>query len=56
MKVLGFLGMGGGALASECDHAVIVPSNDYGPIEDAHMNFDHLITAYFHKWLNPNKA
>ncbi len=56
MKVFGFLGMGGGAVGSVCDRAVIVPSNDYGPIEDAHMIFDHLITAYFHKWLNPNKA
>ena len=56
MKVFGFLGMGGGALAPVCDSAVIVPSSDYGPIEDAHMIFDHLITAYFHKWLNPNKA
>ena len=56
MRVFGFLGMGGGALAPVCDRAVIVPSSDYGPIEDAHMIFDHLITAYFHKWLNPNKA
>ncbi len=56
MKVFGFLGMGGGALASLCDRSVIVPSNDYGPIEDAHMIFDHLITAYFHKWLNSNNA
>ena len=56
MKIFGFLGMGGGALAPLCDGAVIVPSNDYGPIEDAHMIFDHLITAYFHKWLNPNNA
>lgn len=56
MTVLGFLGMRGGALAPLCDRAVIVPSDDYGPIEDAHMIFDHLITAYFHKWLNPNKV
>ncbi|MCZ6806975.1 MAG: SIS domain-containing protein [Deltaproteobacteria bacterium] len=56
LKIFGFLGMGGGALAPLCDGAVIVPSNDYGPIEDAHMIFDHLITAYFHKWLNPNNA
>lgn len=54
MEVYGFLGMGGGTLGPLCDKAVIVPSTDYGPIEDAHMIFDHLITAYFHKWLNPN--
>jgi D-sedoheptulose 7-phosphate isomerase len=49
MQVFGFLGMGGGKLAKICDRAVIVPSDDYGPIEDAHMIFDHLITAYFRK-------
>jgi len=54
MKVFAFLGMGGGTVARMCDDAVIVPSKDYGPIEDAHMIFDHLITAYFHQWLNPN--
>lgn len=47
MKVFGFLGMDGGKLAPLCDHALIVPSDDYGPIEDSHMILDHLITAYF---------
>jgi D,D-heptose 1,7-bisphosphate phosphatase len=46
MRVLAFLGRGGGKVASLADIAVIVPSEDYGPIEDLHMSFDHLCLAY----------
>ncbi len=46
MITIGFLGMDGGKLTSMTDVAVVVPSNDYGPIEDVHMIFNHLITAY----------
>jgi hypothetical protein len=28
------------------DIEVTVPSDDYGPIEDAHLCFDHLISAW----------
>ena len=44
---VGFLGKDGGAAKSACDISVVIPSYDYGPIEDAHMMLDHLITAYF---------
>lgn len=52
MTVLGLLGMGGGELAALCDVCVIVPSDDYGPIEDVHMILDHLMTAYLRQWLS----
>ncbi len=50
LKTIGFLGMGGGRAAGMVDISVIVPTNDYGPIEDVHMMFDHLITGYFLRW------
>jgi D-sedoheptulose 7-phosphate isomerase len=46
VQSLGFLGMGGGKAKSLVDCAVIVPSEAYGPIEDLHLVFDHLIAAY----------
>lgn len=46
LNTIAFLGMGGGGVAALADISVIVPSNDYGPIEDTHLVFDHLITAY----------
>jgi len=50
VTTIGILGMGGGQVAEMVDIAVIVPSNDYGPIEDVHIVFNHLITAYFQHW------
>jgi D-sedoheptulose 7-phosphate isomerase len=47
MQTIAFLGMGGGKAASMADKTVIVPSNEYGPIEDVHMIFDHIIAGYF---------
>lgn len=46
LRTVGFLGMGGGRLRDLVDVPVVVPSNDYGPIEDVHMIFDHLALAY----------
>lgn len=51
MTTIAFLGMGGGRVARMADVSVIVPSDDYGPIEDVHMMFDHLVTAYLRAWL-----
>lgn len=51
MNSIAFLGMGGGKVAEIVDVAVVVPSDEYGPIEDLHMVFDHLITAYLQAWL-----
>lgn len=49
MRSVAFLGMDGGKAASMADKSIVVPSNEYGPIEDIHMIFDHLITGYFQK-------
>lgn len=51
MVTLGFLGRGGGKAAADCDISLVVPSDDYGPIEDAHMMLDHLLAAYFRAWV-----
>ncbi len=48
---IAFLGMGGGKVAKMADVSVIVPSSEYGPIEDVHMAFDHLARAYLYNWL-----
>ena len=46
LTTIGFLGRGGGRVRDMLDVEVTVPSDDYGPIEDAHMCFDHLISAW----------
>ena len=51
MTTIAFLGMGGGKAAKMAEVSIIVPSDDYGPIEATHLIFDHLITAYLHSWL-----
>jgi D-sedoheptulose 7-phosphate isomerase len=50
MTTIALLGMGGGQVAKMADVSVIVPSDDYGPIEDIHMVLDHLVTAYLCSW------
>ena len=47
MTTIGFLGRDGGKALAMIDVPVVVPSDDYGPIEDVHMVFDHLAIAYF---------
>ena len=51
ITTIALLGMGGGRAAKMADISVIVPSDDYGPIEDIHMVLDHLFTAYLCHWL-----
>ena len=51
LVVIALLGKGGGQLRSLVDAAVVVPSDDYGPIEDAHLAINHLLTAYFRQKL-----
>lgn len=46
VRTVGFLGMGGGVIGSMVDVAIVVPSDDYGPIEDVHMVLDHLVTDW----------
>lgn len=52
---IGWLGMGGGSAKQLCDVSIVVPSDTYGPIEDLHMVFDHLITSYFVRWTAEQK-
>jgi D-sedoheptulose 7-phosphate isomerase len=42
----GILGMDGGRARALVDVAIVVPSADYGPIEDLHMVVDHLALAF----------
>jgi D-sedoheptulose 7-phosphate isomerase len=51
ITTIAFLGMEGGHVAQMADISIIVPSNEYGPIEDVHMMFNHLITTYLRSWI-----
>jgi len=42
----GLLGFDGGLVRRQLGHAVVVQSDNYGYIEDAHLMLTHLITAY----------
>ena len=53
MRIVGLLGRGGGKVRGMVHTAVVVSSDDYGPIEDVHMIFDHLATAYLRAGLRP---
>ncbi len=43
---VGILGFDGGALKALVKLAVVVPSQQYGVIEDVHMGLGHIITFY----------
>ena len=47
MITIGLLGMGGGKLGPMVDYSVVIDSQDYGVIEDAHMALGHLIARHF---------
>ena len=51
VKVLGLGGFTGGKLAQLADVCVVVPSNDYGPVEDVHMIIDHILVGYLYEKL-----
>ena len=51
VTVLGFGGFTGGRLAQLADVCIVVPSNEYGPVEDVHMILDHILTGYFYEKL-----
>ncbi len=46
IKVFGFLGCGGGEALNYCDEAFIVPSNDTGRIQEAHITAGHALMEY----------
>ncbi|HEY3463148.1 MAG TPA: SIS domain-containing protein [Gaiellaceae bacterium] len=41
------LGFDGGDAASLCDVAIIVPTEDYGVVEDVHLIINHILVDYF---------
>ncbi len=47
-KTIGLLGFDGGQAADLCDVPVVVKTNkgEYGPVEDMHMIFVHIITSF----------
>jgi D-sedoheptulose 7-phosphate isomerase len=50
-QVVGLLGFSGGRAAELCDTAIIVDSQDYGVIEDAHLILNHILVEYFYERL-----
>lgn len=46
IKVFGFLGCEGGEALKYCDEAFIVPSNDTGRIQEAHITAGHALMEY----------
>lgn len=48
---IGFIGFTGGKLKDTCTYSLYTPNpkGDYGPIEDLHMIYDHLIVNYLSK-------
>jgi len=62
IKVFGFLGCGGGEALKYCDEVFIVPSNDTGRIQEAHITAGHALMEYVEDrliesgYLNLNEA
>ena len=55
IKVFGFLGSGGGEALKYCDEAFIVPSNDTGRIQEAHITAGHALMEYIEDKLLESK-
>src|SRR5579859_978817 len=45
-SVFALLGGDGGAVRALADHAIVVPSDDYQVVEDAHLAINHMLTTY----------
>ena len=46
-EVVGLLGFSGGQAAELADIAVVVPSDDYGVVEDVHLVINHILVDHF---------
>jgi D-sedoheptulose 7-phosphate isomerase len=46
-EVIGLLGFDGGEAATLADLAVVVPSDDYGVVEDVHLIINHMLVDFF---------
>lgn len=49
--IIALLGFDGGEAVALADECVLVPSSDYGVVEDLHMILDHVLTGYFQQRL-----
>lgn len=47
IRTFGLLGFDGGEVMEMLDDCILVPSCDYGIVEDAHMVINHLVTDWF---------
>jgi D-sedoheptulose 7-phosphate isomerase len=50
-EVVAFLGFEGGEAAKIADLAIVVPSDDYGVIEDTHLIINHILVDHFRRRL-----
>jgi D-sedoheptulose 7-phosphate isomerase len=50
-EVVALLGFDGGAAAKLADNAIVVPSWDYGVVEDVHLVINHMLVEYFQAYL-----
>jgi len=55
IKVFGFLGCEGGEALRYCDEAFVVPSNDTGRIQEAHITAGHALMEYIEDKLLESK-
>ncbi len=55
-QVVGLLGFDGGRAAAIADLSIIVPSDHYGVIEDAHLIVNHIFVDYFRTRLAQDRA
>ncbi len=55
-QVVGLLGFDGGRAATIADLSIIVPSDHYGVIEDAHLIINHIFVDYFRFRLAQDRA
>ncbi|MDP8908454.1 MAG: SIS domain-containing protein [Chloroflexota bacterium] len=46
-EVMALLGFDGGEAAKLADNAIVVPSSDYGVVEDVHLVINHMLVEYF---------
>jgi D-sedoheptulose 7-phosphate isomerase len=56
LSTVAFLGAGGGRTAELVDVPVVVASDEYGVIEDAHVVLNHIVTDYFAAWAREPRA
>jgi len=55
IKVFGFLGCEGGEALKYCDEAFVVPSNNTGRIQEAHITAGHALMEYIEDKLLESK-